>query len=299
MEFPTAIWAGPTALSAKLAAAIALSIAFLSIVDHRRAPWLIQWILASAATFCCVWTVTNSTGAYRSAWIGAAILAAILAILMLRRWATLRPTQKYEEEVVANRLSGKVPPRKSAGSTSTASAAAFDNPMSWIVPQASLAVAMNVLLQFAFWTSIYQGDRLRATCIAHNLAITVALAICIAAATELTFISVPQANLAVNWKWLSWVAIGSWAIDLFCVLPTLFWIDDPQRDLRETTVGVVFSLCMVLIFMIVWLIPHRLGRNPKGQTATDWVSLAITAWIATLCLIVVELLPYRWPWILG
>ncbi len=134
---------------------------------------------------------------------------------------------------------------------------------------------------------------------AHNLAITFALAICIAAATELTFISVPQSNLAVNWNGLAWVALGSWATDLFCVLPTLFWIDDPQRDLRETTVGVVFSLCMVLIFMIVWLIPHRLGRGPKGQTATDWISLAITAWIATLCLIVVALLPYRWPWILS
>lgn len=72
----------------------------------------------------------------------------------------------------------------------------------------------------------------------------------------------------------------------------------PERieTVRDQLMPMVFALTWLILSFVVWMIPARLYRFDLQGQAKEWVSLALAAWIAFLCLGLVAFLPSAWPW---
>lgn len=297
MPWDAAIWAGSTAFSAKLATACTVAAMLLLAIDPRRSAIIWRTLLNLGAVCAGVWTVLNCDEVAQWIWTGLVTMTIMSLLASVSQWMTVAPTELHREASQEDKTAVKKSKNAAVGPVGKV-------PLFWL-PSTTIewlqVVTGKLMVLFAAWSIYTAASGLpltRWTCVLHAVTTIVFLAASLATAIELTFISSPSGSTLANWKQLSLIAIVAWLGELACVSQVLFWFDDSNRDFNNSILVLVFAITVVVINFIVWMIPHRLTQFANKGTTSDWVSLTIASWTVTLCLVLVILLPFNWPWTL-
>jgi hypothetical protein len=295
-----AIWLGSTALSAKLSVASWMSALMLLGCDPRRSAIIWQMFSILLAMSAAIASSLEGSLLVVWGWRGAALLAAMTFVVQTRRWLQANPGQLYAEAACVDPPLKKSKLKQRIAPKSAAPEASRSRP-GWL--PASLVQTLQLsgcvfsvgLLAATIYSALPGSFLWRCIAVGHTLGSAAALGVMIACAIELTFISSPTATSIVQWQRMAWVALSCWGISLLCVMGVLFW-PQQSREFSTTAIVILYSISMMVVNYIGWIIPNRLASFQKKGTITDWITFTMAAWICVLSLAVVAALPYNWPW---
>ena len=297
--------AGFSAFLPKFTFALCLAICILRICDQRASALrciMALSFLAALASALEGWQETEIS--YAASWYTAAFFTVLHLVIMLRRWASIRPKQLHEEQTQSSKAQTKKDKRKQRAesrakqtSTSLSSASPIELGMLLV---AVLAAGYGLLQD---WREMrLTGDASTYAAMA-TISSTGLWAIAVVSAMELTFLSSPLNLSPPNGPRVSWTGIASFGLAAFvlCLMVSSLMLLrenglDGNDRLIDQAMPKVFALTWMILGCIVWIVPHRVRSFQKSGVAKEWTTLALTSWIGLVCFSVIAVLPNNWPW---
>ena len=263
---PRVLWLSSTFAAAKFAMALWSAQLAVSWLDRRRATLGWQIALSVLAILVSWWAMpTGGTQSWwRPAWMCNAILSAAVLFDCVRRWMSVVEGDPQRARVHAG--------------------------LAWIglcLSSVTTAVAVIQQLPGDWWT--------QAAAVLTIVSCAGLLGISIAASLELTLGALGAGLLNLRWPVLARWASLWWAIQIALsglILLKRRAVESPL----ETATPFLFAFGMIIVGYIAWCIPRQMVALSKRQEMQGQVSLAIAAWLATLCLLIACGLPPAWPW---
>ncbi len=297
--------AGFSAFLPKFVFALCLATCMLRVCDRRASALQSIIALSFLATMASAfegWQETEISSA--ASWYTAAFFAALHLVIVLRRWASIRPRQLHEEQKQGtNALTNKEKRKQKAElrgkqySTPFASASPIELGMLFV----AILSACYGLVQD--WREMRLTGDAGIYAAMATTANTGLWATAMVSALELTFLSSPLNLSPQKGPRVSWTGIASFGLTAFvlCLMVSSLMLLrenglDRNDRLIDQAVPKVFALTWMILGCIVWIVPHRVRSFQKCGTAKEWTTLALTSWIGLVCFSIIAALPNNWPW---
>ncbi len=308
--------AGVTALSLKAALAGWAAMLFLGLTDRRKSVTPLLLLLSLLVTLTSLRAATaasssplvpnavrfadRSTGRSEVAWWLSTALGGVALLAAVRLWLRTTPTQLHDESRRQD------PPRRKSGSTKTSRGLAVGTAesMGRAGGVGLLSAALGVLLtSYALIAgdAALQNTSNPLPAIVHMLASVMMGAVVLVCSVELTFLSAPDAlnpkdGNRVGWSTLARLALAFWIVEFLVCTAVIVSPLDPGNSVTQQGIIRLFAFSLLILNWVAWMVPHRVAHFQKTGKATEWISLALAAWIAFIALAVACALPADWPW---
>lgn len=279
------LWFGVSFSVPKLASALWSAQLALLILDRR--PRTIGWQVGLALlTVIASWQslpIKPVPAWWQGLWVGNGIVAAAAFLNCLRSW--LVTTERVVEENKPASQTGTL------GMTHGVVAAAG---LLLATIATSTAIDLSLSKQIAFW---------RIHACAYNITSAGMLGVALAASLELTLGATGVRLLQLAWRRLAWFATALWLLHLVLNGQIALYhrgasINPAPETPVESIAPFIFAFGMTVVGYIVWAVCQRmvsLASQNKARVDAH-ASLALSCWLATLCLTLASALPPSWPW---
>lgn len=293
--------ASSSAWLAKLALASWTACLLLRSADRRTLalPYAIgTCLICLAACVFSVWRIADLTA--RGLWCGMVLVNLVYLDLLVRDWLAFHPRTAFEEaggEGAKSAGASKRNGRKTGARKYPEWTMRLEIGLAWMgILLAASAVTMTCM------QDIVVPRRVWVISAGHLLAAASMWGVAWNCGLQTTFISTPdrlapEQGPRVGWPWIARLAMALFIVELLSC--TAIFLGPKQTlpaEFSDRVLPAIFALALMILNFVAWMIPHRIRQFQRAGRATEWVTLALAAWLAFLSFAIVCALPVDWPW---